>query len=161
MKIKFWNYLVISLFLLNILFAAGCTVANTQVSTPLETTIKPSNGVSTVTPVYVVSTITPQGAYNLIQGNTANPDFVILDVRTPDEFNSGHIAGAINLDYYSPEFKANISKLDKDKQYLVYCRTDNRSTSAVRSMLELGFKEVQNLTGGITQWIQDGYPTIK
>jgi rhodanese-related sulfurtransferase len=152
MKTKFWTYLAVLLFLLNLLFTAGCTLATTQaVSSP----------VTTITPAYVVPKITAQEAYNLIQENMGNPDFIILDVRTPDEFISGYIAGAINIDYYSPEFRANISKLDQDKQYVVYCRTDNRSTATVRLMLDLGFEKMQNFSGGITQWIQNGYPTVK
>ncbi len=160
MKIKIWNYLALMLLLL-MLFTAGCTGANTQLSPSPATTIIPSNVVSPTTPSVVIPTITPQEAYNLIQKSANNSDFVILDVRTPDEFNSGHIAGAVNIDYYSPEFRANISKLDKNKQYLVYCRTGIRAEDATSIMLDIGFKKVQNLIGGITQWIQGGYPTLK
>lgn len=163
MKTKFWTYSAVLLFLLNLLFTSGCTVPTTlAVSSSVTTTTQSvSSPVTTTTPGYVVSTITAQQAYNLIQENAGNSDFVILDVRTPDEFNNGHVPGAINIDYYSPEFRANLSKLDEDKQYLVYCRIDNRSTATVRLMLELGFEQVQNFSGGITQWIQNGYPTVK
>lgn len=143
---------ILALLLVGLFFTAGCTLATTQASSILETTI---------TPTYVVITITTKEAYDLMQKNMGNPDFVILDVRTPEEFNDGHIAGAINIDYYSPEFKTKISTLDKDKQYLVYCRTHNRSTATVGLMLDLGFRQVQSFVGGITQWIQDGYPTVK
>ena len=99
-------------------------------------------------------------AYNLIQQNLNNPGFIIIDVRTADEFNSGHIAGAINIDYESPQFTADVSKLDKNKQYLVYCATGIRGAAATQIMISLGFKDVQNMAGGITAWIQDGYPTV-
>ena len=152
MKIKFWICFALSLLVPGLFFITGCIQTTTQTNSSPETTIKPVSDVPSID--------TPE-AYALIQKNTGNPDFIILDVRTPDEFNNGHIANAVLIDYYSPEFKSNISKLDKDKQYLVYCRTDNRSTAAVRLMLDLGFREVQNLIGGIEKWIQDGYPTVK
>lgn len=120
-----------------------------------------STPVTTMSLTPDVPTITTQDAYNLIQNNRDNPNFVILDVRTADEFNSGYIAGAVNIDYYSSEFKANIGKLDKNKQYLVYCRTGIRGAASVQIMVDMGFKHTQNMAGGITQWIQDGYSIVK
>jgi rhodanese-related sulfurtransferase len=152
MKIKYWIHLALLSFLLNLLFTAGCIHATTQTSSYPGTTLAPTSDVPTVTTL---------DAYNLIQKNMGNPDFAILDVRTVDEFNSGHIASAIDIDYYSPEFQSSISKLDKNKRYLVYCKTGIRGAASTRIMIDLGFKEVQNLSGGITQWIQDGYPIIR
>ncbi len=148
MKIKYWLPAISWLFLLNILFLAGCGQATTQSS---------SSPLMTITTTPNVPTITAPDAYNLIQKYIGNPNFVILDVRTAGEFNSGYIAGAINIDYESTQFNADISKLDRNKQYLVYCRTGIRGAFATQIMMSLGFKEVQNLTGGITAWIQDGY----
>jgi rhodanese-related sulfurtransferase len=156
MKIKYWIPIVSLLFLLNLLLAAGCTQATTQ-----KTTQPISSPEMTIPSVSDVPTISTADAYNLIQKNRSNPDFVVIDVRTADEFNSGYIAGAIDIDYYSPEFKSNINKLDKNKQYLIYCRTGIRGAAATRIMIDLGFTDVQNLAGGITQWIQDGYPIVK
>jgi rhodanese-related sulfurtransferase len=62
-------------------------------------------------------------AKTLIDQNRGNSDFVILDLRTPKEFASGHIAGAVMLDYYSPEFQQGLQQLDRSKRYLIYCRT--------------------------------------
>ena len=76
--------------------------------------------------------VTPKEAYSLIQKNKANPNFVILDVRTPQEFASGHIEGAINLDYNVPTFKNDLNGLDKTKIYLIYCRTSRRSRGAFK-----------------------------
>ena len=149
MKIKLWVPFLALLVIFVLALSAGCAQATTQL-----------NSTATITsPATDVPAITTQDAYNLIQNN--DPDLIILDVRTADEFNSGHLAGAVNLDYYSSEFKTNVGKLDKSKQYLVYCRTGIRAAASVRIMLDLGFKNVQNMTGGITQWIQDGYPIIK
>jgi rhodanese-related sulfurtransferase len=114
----------------------------------------------TATPAINVPSISVYDAYILIQKNKGNPNFVIIDVRTPDEFNSGHIENAINIDYESPDFVSNISKLDINKQYIVYCRTGVRGTAATLAMITLGFKNVQNLTGAILAWTAAGYPTV-
>jgi len=102
--------------------------------------------------------VTLQRAHELIQQNQANPNFVILDVRTAEEFESGHIEGAINIDYYHPGFRVELGKLDKTKAYLVYCRTSNRSQSTLVIMEELQFKEVYELDGGILTWRAAGFP---
>lgn len=81
---------------------------------------------------------------------------VLIDVRTPDEFQEGHIPGAMNIDFRNDNFKAEISKLNKESQYLLYCRTANRSGSAASLMEELGFKKVTVLNGGFTKWKEKG-----
>jgi len=138
------------LFLLNMLLITSCTQATTQTT---------STEVTTITTEPNVPAINAPDAYSLIEKNMGNPDFVILDVRTAGEFSAGHIAGAINIDYESTQFNADVGKLDKNKQYLAYCATGIRAAAATQIMVGLGFKEVQNLAGGITAWIQDGYPT--
>lgn len=77
-------------------------------------------------------------------------DIVIIDVRTPGEFASNHIKGAINIDFYASDFKEKISKLDTSKDYKVYCRSGNRSGQSVNLMKSLGFKNVENI-GGLGQ----------
>jgi rhodanese-related sulfurtransferase len=89
-------------------------------------------------------TIGTLNAYDLTQKNKDNPNFIIIDVRTEDEFNSGYIANSININYYSLDFKSIISKLDKNKLCLVYCRTGIRGTGATQMMIGLGFKEARN-----------------
>ena len=76
---------------------------------------------------------------------------VLLDVRTPDEFNGGHIPNSINLDIMSFNFKNEIEQLDKNKTYFVYCRSGNRSGQACMMMSDLGLK-AYNLIGGIGAW---------
>lgn len=71
-------------------------------------------------------------------------DLIILDVRTPSEFTSSHVKGAINIDFYSSDFKDKINQLDKSKDYKVYCRSGNRSGQSVSIMKTLGFKKVEN-----------------
>ena len=108
----------------------------------------------------VIGRLTINEAYDKIQENKNNPDLVILDVRTQDEYNNGHIENAINIDYYSKSLKKDLNKLDKNKTYLVYCRSGSRSAKTVTIMEELGFKEVYNI-GGMIDWTAAGYPSVK
>jgi rhodanese-related sulfurtransferase len=112
-------------------------------------------------PSQIIEDITPQEAFTLIQNNKNNPDFVIIDVRTAEEFAEGHIENAINIDYHSETFREELNKLDKNKTYLVYCASGGRSAAALDIMQELGFREAYNMLGGINQWTAEGLPTTK
>jgi len=109
----------------------------------------------------IIEDITLEEAFALIEDNRGNQDFIIIDVRTPEEYAGGHIERAINLDYYSETFADELNQLDKEKTYLIYCRTDHRSGLALDMMAELGFWEVYNLLGGIEQWEEVKLPTVK
>lgn len=87
-------------------------------------------------------------------------NFTLLDVRTPAEFQAEHILGAINIDFTASTIDADLANLDKNKQYLVYCRTGNKSKQTTTKMLALKIVEVYNMLGGITQWKTDGYPVV-
>ena len=117
-----------------------------------------TGGCAEEAPTQIIEDITPQEAFTLIQNNQNNPDFVIIDVRTPQEFAEGHIEDAINIDFYSETFADELNKLDKNKTYLVYCRSGGRSSGALDIMEELGFREVYNMLGGIRQWTAEGLP---
>ena len=108
-----------------------------------------------------IEDITPQEAFTLIQNNQNNPDFVIIDVRTPAEFEGEHIENATNIDFYSEAFRDILDTLDKNKTYLIYCKVGGRSGSALDIMAELNFKEVYNILGGMLQWKSEGLPTVK
>ena len=86
------------------------------------------------------------------------PDLVVLDIRTPKEFGEGHIAGALNIDYYDDKFKQNLSQLDKTKTYLVHCRSGGRSGRSLKLFEELGFENIIHLDGGIKAWKSEGLP---
>jgi len=146
MKGKLW--IIASLLTLLITFA-GC---NSQKTTTTST-------ITATTPN--VPTITTPDAYILIAKNMNNPSFVIIDVRTASEFDSGHITGSINLDYESTQFTSEVNKLNKNDVYLVYCATGIRGAAATQIMTSLGFKNIQNMAGGIAAWIQAGYPTVQ
>ena len=109
----------------------------------------------------VIEDITPHEAYALIQENEGNTKFVIIDVRTPEEYASGHIEKAINLNYRSDAFRDELIKLDKCKTYLIYCRSGRRSAGALDMMAELGFREVYNMLGGIVEWEQEGFTVVQ
>lgn len=83
--------------------------------------------------------------------------YVILDVRTPEEFKAGHLKGAKNVNFYNETFENDIDEFDKRKKYLVYCKSGGRSRQAMFLMRDLGFEEVYNLTGGIMSWYELGY----
>ena len=113
------------------------------------------------TATQVIEDITPQEALSLIQDNKNNPDFVILDVRTPQEFAEERIENAINIDYYSETFRDELNQLDKNQTYLVYCRRRRRSGNALDIMAELNFREAYNMLDGINEWVAEGLPTTK
>ena len=105
--------------------------------------------------------MSPVEAFALIQKNKGNPKFVVLDVRTPEEFKTGHIEGAINIDINSNAFKDEIGKLDREKTYLVYCRTGRRSKEAVQIMRGLGFRNLLRFEGDIVKWRAEKLPLAK
>ena len=86
---------------------------------------------------------------------------ILIDVRTPGEFAQGHIKGArlINVSNYS--FSEKINKLDKNKTYLVYCRSGSRSRRAVSKMKAAGFTNIYNLQGGIRSWVGPGMKLVR
>jgi len=112
-------------------------------------------------PTQIIEDITPQEAFTLIQNNQNNPDFVVIDVRTPEEFTEEHIENATNINFYSESFRDMLNNLDKNKTYLIYCKVGGRSGSALDIMVELNFKEVYNVSGGIIAWNAEGLPTVK
>ena len=77
----------------------------------------------------------------------------ILDVRTQEEYNGGHIKNAFLADWNDQEkFNQRIAKLDKNKPVYTYCRSGRRSSAATSYLQKLGFKQVYNLDGGIEAW---------
>ena len=78
----------------------------------------------------------------------------IIDVRSPEEKVEGFIEGAKVINIMGPTFEEDIKSLDKDKTYLVYCRSGNRSSTACGFMASNGFEKLYNLDGGIQAWNQ-------
>ncbi|MDQ7051918.1 MAG: rhodanese-like domain-containing protein [candidate division KSB1 bacterium] len=97
-------------------------------------------------------------AYALIQAHQDDPDFVVLDLRTPPEYAAGHLPSAELLNFYDPRFIQEIQQLDRNKTYLYYCATGNRSSSVTEIMQHLGFKKAYHVYQGITTWSMRGLP---
>ena len=91
----------------------------------------------------------------------SDPNLVLLDVRTPEEYENGIIANSINIDFYADDFSKKIAELDKDKTYLVYCRSGSRSNKTALMLNEKGVKNVFDLDGGIQAWQAAGLPVKK
>lgn len=139
---------LMGLLLLSSIITGGCTLVTGE-----ETATQP--------PEQQIYDVSVDKANDLIQENADNPDFIILDVRTPEEFDGGYIEGAINIDYYSEDFRTQLDPLDKDKAYLIYCRSGKRSADARDAMAELGFMEIYNMSGGIMEWEAQGLPVVR
>jgi rhodanese-related sulfurtransferase len=78
---------------------------------------------------------------------------VVLDVRTTQEFNEGHLPNAVHIDVMdSVVFVQQVAKLNKGKTYMVYCKSGRRSTKAATIMEQQGFRHIWNMEGGITAW---------
>lgn len=87
--------------------------------------------------------VPPAVAANMLK----KPNVVLLDVRTPAEFATGHLKGAQNIDFRAPGFSDKVSKLDKSKTYVLYCASGNRSGQTTVIMEEYGFRNVINAGG--------------
>ena len=85
----------------------------------------------------------------------------IVDVRTPAEFRDGHLAGAVNMDFFGASFDSQILALPKDKPILLYCRTGNRSAGAYDVMEKEGITNILHMNEGITGWQKQGLPLQK
>ena len=83
-------------------------------------------------------------------------EYILIDVRTQDEFDSGHINSAINLDFYSNTFKNDILSLPKNETIVLYCRTNNRSGKTATILQENGYRDILVIKGGITEWVKNG-----
>jgi len=87
-------------------------------------------------------------------------DLVILDVRTQEEFDEAHIEGAVMLDFYRDDFAEALAEFDPDVPYVLYCRSGNRSGSTRAIMADLGFQSVEDVDGGIVDWLDAGLPVV-
>ncbi|HEY8401729.1 MAG TPA: rhodanese-like domain-containing protein [Cytophagaceae bacterium] len=76
----------------------------------------------------------------------------LIDVRSPEEFRSGHIKGAINFNYRDNNFRERVTLLDKEQPVYLYCRSGNRSAKAAQILKEEGFVKIYDLKGGILNW---------
>ena len=100
-------------------------------------------------PVKVIS-------YEEVQNLLQNKDVQLIDVRTPEEYETGFIDNAQNINYFSPTFVDEIQQLDKQKPVILYCRSGNRSSKSAEKFTKAGFVTIYDLEGGITKWKEEG-----
>jgi len=108
----------------------------------------------------VILDITVEAALDKIEEELGEPGFTLIDLRTPDETAAGHIAGADFIDFYDEDFRDQLDALERDKTYVIYCRSGGRSGSALDTMREMGFSEVYNVLGGFNDWKAAGLPLV-
>lgn len=109
-------------------------------------------------------TITENGEINVVtpaEFKEKSINQTVLDIRTPQEFASGHIEGAININLFDKTFETKLLKFDKTKPLFIYCRSGNRTTKASKRASNLGFEEIYDLQGGLKNWVKKEYKIIK
>ena len=105
-----------------------------------------------------------QGEIELISPKDLNSklgDIQLIDVRTPREFEGGHLKGAKIINFYDKDFFDQMSKLDKDKELYIYCRSGNRSGKAAKKLKMMGFTKIYDLQGGILNWNRNKLEVVK
>jgi len=103
----------------------------------------------------VVSLISPE------ELNKITDEIQLIDVRTPKEFAEGHLSNAVNINFYDSNFMEEMSKLDKNKDLYIYCRSGGRSGKAAKKLKSQGFLKVYDLDGGILNWNQSKMKVVK
>ena len=88
-------------------------------------------------------------------------EIVLIDVRTPQEYEQGHIENSVNINIAGDSFKEEVEKLDKSQPVYVYCKVGGRSARAASMLKEMGFEEVYDLEGGIRNWESSGMEIVK
>ena len=89
------------------------------------------------------------------------PGIVVLDVRTPGEFEEGHVPGAVNVDFKAPDFAKRLRELPRKTPYLVHCQVGGRSAKARALMESEGFQSIYHLAAGFAGWEAEGKPVEK
>ncbi len=146
MKMKHFIILLIGVFV----FFSSCS---SQVKPETKTETKSENNQK------LPQEINSKQAFDMLKKDSS---VIVVDVRTPMEFNQGHIKGAVNINISSRDFKQKVDALnEKGKAYLVYCRTHNRSTGAVKYMRENGFTNVYQMMDGFSGWSRNKLPMEK
>ncbi len=108
----------------------------------------------------IMGQLTTLEGHQMILDNHDNEIFTIIDVRTLDEYNTGHIAGTINIDFFAFDFMTKLKELPREMKYFLYCRSGRRSRNAQKNMQKLQFIEVYNLLGGIKGWVKEQLPVV-
>ncbi|MDF1568939.1 MAG: rhodanese-like domain-containing protein [Spirochaetaceae bacterium] len=96
----------------------------------------------------VLKTVSANEFFTEFERLEGDGDAVVIDVRTPEEYASGHAGDALNIDFYDKDFRQSLDALDKESAYFIYCRSGSRSGRTLSLMKDLGFTRVYDLAGG-------------
>ena len=99
---------------------------------------------------YVIQDVNKEQVNNLL-----DKQVMVIDIRTEKEFKEGNINTSFNLDFQKREFIDSLENLNKEKEYIIYCASGNRSLKASHVMKSLGFKTIYNYKKGYKDWIED------
>lgn len=113
--------------------------------------------VVTCAPVAERGDVTARELAEMLRKDTS---IILVDVRTPEEYQQGHIKAARLMDFYSAEFHAQLQTLPKEKSIVLYCRSGRRSAEAAKFLASIGYSRVLNMLGGIIQWKKDRQPLV-
>ena len=101
-------------------------------------------------------------SYDDFKNQINNDNVLLFDIRTMDEFNSGHLKGSINIDFYEEKlFDKFFKKVNKSKPIYIYCRSGNRSKKSSEKLKKLGFVKIYDLEGGYKNWIKKIFGIIQ
>lgn len=114
---------------------------------------EPANAEVTST-IATVKTISAEDAAQLVD----KKNVTVLDLRTPEEFAEGHIAGALNINYHDENFETKIAELDRDASYVFHCHSGGRSGNTEKLLQRLGFTNANHMKSGIAGWREAGLP---
>jgi rhodanese-related sulfurtransferase len=169
-KIHFFAAVVISVFLITFTLC-GCSRASSlqeadtgqdEDSSGMELTVIENVSIDEIEEIDDIETegeeppeampISVERVYEIIENGE---DYTILDVRNPDEYEEGHIEGAVLIPV--SELEDRLDEIPGNKPVITYCKAGSRSARAASILVENGFLEVYDM-GGITEWIDSGYP---
>lgn len=147
---KLFFTLGLGLLSLIVFFLSGCSEkklspSDSKTNAPSESSLPEDSSNTT----FKVRNVTGTEGESLLK---KRPDIIVLDLRTPDEFNEGHIANAINIDFWGDDFSSQLAKLDKNQTYLLHCQSGGRSSSALEIFRKKGFSNLIHLNEGIATW---------
>jgi rhodanese-related sulfurtransferase len=146
-KIVFFKFIIILSILISfLLFLAGFSGCKAGNNIPGNT----SNNAPSIIP------ITVDQVHEILINNE---DYFIIDVRSKEEYNQGHLDGAFLIPV--DEIKKRVAEIPRNKPVIVYCKTGVRSLEAANILIKSGFKAVYDMKGGITEWQKKGYPVVK
>lgn len=137
-------------FLSGILFLAALSACQPN-STSQSTTTEGNNQTSAASVVTL----------NAQEFATKSREGTVLDVRTAGEVSQGKIEGAIEIDFYSPDFLDQVSQISKGQEVYLYCAVGARSEEAARMLIQQGYTKVYHLQGGIQGWSQEGLAVVR